>query len=138
MENASKALIIAGAILLSILIISLGIVVVNNTRTTIDKANVSQQEVQTFNSRFEAYVGNDKSASDVRALVSLVISSNGAENTNKTNHFISCTNGDLPSAGPGTTTKPTVKMPTDLVAGSKYTITVGYDSNGYIDKISYK
>lgn len=42
MENASKALIIAGAILLSVLIISLGIMVYNNAKNTVGSANLSQ------------------------------------------------------------------------------------------------
>lgn len=38
MENASKALIIAGAILISILLISLGIIMYNSATGTTDKA----------------------------------------------------------------------------------------------------
>ena len=57
MENASKALIIAGAILLAIVIISLGLVVVNNTRGVSDNANLSEQEIQTFNAKFTPYAG---------------------------------------------------------------------------------
>ena len=139
MENASKALIIAGAILLSIIIISLGIAVVTNSRSTIDKANVNQQEVETFNSRFEAYVGNDKSASEIRAMVSAVISSNGAQTTNATYHYVACALGNLPTAPrAGTTTPPTVSMPNNLVAGKTYTVTLGYDNAGYVNRIGYK
>lgn len=140
MENASKALIIAGAILLSIIIISLGIAVVTNSRSTIDKANVNQQEVETFNSRFEAYVGNDKSPSEIRALVSAVISSNGAQTTNATYHYVTCTKGDaLPSAHTeNATTPPAVSMPNDLVAGKTYTVSLGYDNAGYVNRIAYK
>lgn len=39
MENASKALIIAGAILISILLISLGIVMFNASKSTTGKAS---------------------------------------------------------------------------------------------------
>lgn len=39
MENASKALIIAGAILISILLISLGIIMFNASKGTTDQAN---------------------------------------------------------------------------------------------------
>ena len=63
MENASKALIIAGAILLSILIISFGIIVINNVRGNITGANVNDTEVQAFNSKFTAYVGKRKISS---------------------------------------------------------------------------
>ena len=45
MENASKALIIAGAILLSILIISLGILIFSQAQDTINSINMSEQEI---------------------------------------------------------------------------------------------
>ena len=38
MENASKALIIAGAILISILLVSLGIIMFNNSKGVTDQA----------------------------------------------------------------------------------------------------
>ena len=80
MENASKALIIAGAILLSILIISLGIMVYNNAKNTVGSASLDKQEIQTFNSYFEKYVGDNKTASEVRTMISEVIASNASEN----------------------------------------------------------
>ena len=57
MENASKALIIAGAILLSILLISLGILVYNNAKGTIQDANLDSEEAQTFNTKISQYCG---------------------------------------------------------------------------------
>lgn len=76
MENASKALIIAGAILLAIVIISLGLVVVNGTRNTINNTNLSEQEIQNFNSKFTSYEGSNISGSNVNNLIQSVISSN--------------------------------------------------------------
>ena len=69
MENASKALIIAGAILLSILLISLGILIYNNAKGTVDEANLSDQEIQTFNSRFSGFLGENKSPETVEQLI---------------------------------------------------------------------
>ena len=51
MENASKALIIAGAILLSILLISLGILVYNNAKGTVSDSNLDYEEAQKFNTK---------------------------------------------------------------------------------------
>ena len=139
MENASKALIIAGAILLAIVIISLGLVVVNNSRNTINGANTNKQEVLTFNSAYEAYVGNKRTSSDVRALVSEVVSNNGSQTTNATYHYIAVSNtGAQVHAPAGATTAPSVSMPTGLVAGKTYTISVYYSSDGYVDGVSYK
>ena len=79
MENASKALLIAGAILLSILIISLGIMVFQNARSTVGNANLSEQEIQTFNSKYTSYVGSNKTAATVESLIQTAIASNAAE-----------------------------------------------------------
>ena len=43
MENASKALIIAGAILISILIIGLGVFIYQQAQSTVSKANLNSQ-----------------------------------------------------------------------------------------------
>lgn len=57
MENASKALIIAGAILLSILIIALGIYVFNMAKGATNTDQLDAVEKQTFNSTFTQYEG---------------------------------------------------------------------------------
>ena len=49
MENATKALLIAAAVLIAILIISLGIVIYNQASETVKSVNMSSQEVQAFN-----------------------------------------------------------------------------------------
>ena len=82
MENASKALIIAGAILLSILLISLGIMVYNNAKGTVGNANLSKEEVSAFNSQWESYTGTGKTASEIKTMFSAIISSNRVEASN--------------------------------------------------------
>ena len=52
MENASKALIIAGAILLAILIISLGILIYNQASGVVNNNAMSEVETQNFNQKF--------------------------------------------------------------------------------------
>ena len=46
MENASKALIIAGSILISILLISLGIIMFNSSKGTTDQAKETSNVMQ--------------------------------------------------------------------------------------------
>ncbi|MEI3356131.1 MAG: hypothetical protein V8R81_03530 [Clostridia bacterium] len=58
MENASKALIIAGAILLAILIISLGIMIYNQASGVVNNNSMTEVEVTTFNQKFEQYLGD--------------------------------------------------------------------------------
>lgn len=71
MENASKALIIAGAILLSILIIAIGMYIYNSSKESIDSAGgqISAQEISSFNQTWEMYEGK-QSGSNVKALIS--------------------------------------------------------------------
>lgn len=78
MENASKALIIAGAILLAILIIGLGMAVFTNARSLIGSQGLDDVEIEAFNSKFESYIGENKRGADVRALCDMVKTSNAA------------------------------------------------------------
>ena len=59
MENASKALIIAGAILIAILLITIGIILINSGRNVVDTgvATMSSQAIQAFNGQFTPYEG---------------------------------------------------------------------------------
>lgn len=82
MENASKALIIAGAILLSILIIGLGMAVFTSARNVLDKANLSSEEITTFNSKYEEYRGENVRGTGVRRLCELVSSNNATDEDN--------------------------------------------------------
>lgn len=77
MENASKALIIAGAILLAILLITLGIFVFTQAQDTLGSINLSEQEVLAFNNKFLAYEG-DIRGSQVKQLINLVNSNNSS------------------------------------------------------------
>ena len=76
MENATKALLIAAAVLVAILIISLGLVVYNSSAETVNQANMSQQEVQSSNEKFTRYNGQNKRGSEVNAMLNTVLSAN--------------------------------------------------------------
>ena len=76
MENATKALLIAAAVLIAILIISLGLVVYNSSAETVKSANLSQQEVQAANEKFARYNGGPKRGSEVNALLQTVLNAN--------------------------------------------------------------
>lgn len=76
MENASKALIIAGAILISILVISLGVLVFNNARTTVSNKNLNSQDAKAQNQQFEDYFGTDIQPSQCKELLSTIRTNN--------------------------------------------------------------
>ena len=80
MENASKALIIAGAILLAILLISLGIMIFNQAQDTVNNSGMSQAEITAFNNKFLKYEGKGKTGSEVKALVNEAMVSNAEDN----------------------------------------------------------
>ncbi len=87
MENASKALIIAGSILIAIMIISLGIVIFNNFGGTAKKmANMDKQEIAAFNSKITPYVGEHISGTQVNTFLQYCLSVNMSAKQSSTNY----------------------------------------------------
>ena len=78
MENASKALIIAGAILLAILIIALGIMIYNQASGVVNTDAMTEVEISTFNNKFTQYLGDNVRGAQVKALVQAVDQNNRA------------------------------------------------------------
>ena len=76
MENATKALLIAAAVLVAILIISLGLMVYNMASETVGNVNLSGQEVAAFNEKFVGYDGPNKRGSEVNAMLKTVLNHN--------------------------------------------------------------
>lgn len=76
MENASKALIIAGAILISILIITLGIMIYGQAKGAIDTNAMSELEIRQFNEKFMQYEGNRVRGATVNSLLQSVVAHN--------------------------------------------------------------
>lgn len=79
MENASKALIIAGAILLAILLISLGIMIFSQAQDTVSNSGMSQAEITSYNSKLLKYEGENVTGSEVKALFNEVQASNAEQ-----------------------------------------------------------
>ena len=127
MENASKALIIAGAILLAILIISLGILIYNQAAGIANGNAMSEVEITQFNTQFTQYEGK-QSGTTVRSLLQKVISSN--LNQDSANKQVTV---DLVDGG---TTKPIIQTNTTAVpsnqitTGTNYTVSFTYGSSG--------
>ena len=77
MENASKALILAGSILIAIIIISLGVMIFNNYSNSVkNNTSLDRQTIAAFNRRIDPYIGDNKSASQVNTLRDIAISIN--------------------------------------------------------------
>ena len=75
MENASKALIIAGAILLAILIIALGVYIFNQARSATNMDDLSNQQVEAHNATFQNYEGTIN-GTQAKALIDAVRNNN--------------------------------------------------------------
>ena len=86
MENASKALIIAGAILLAILIIGLGIFIYRQAANTVSDTGMDQLAIQQFNAQFTQYDSKTVSGGSARALYDTVVNNN---NTDTEKRFVS-------------------------------------------------
>ena len=123
MDNAVKALIIAGAVLIAILLISVGIMVFNASSDPINQATNSseQQAVRMFNEAFTGYLGTDISAQAAKSLITQIISSNAKNPDHKV---------DMPG----------VSTVSAVIAKKRYsaTETYGTDENnmGYITSIN--
>lgn len=122
MENASKALIIAGAILISILLISIGVLVINATNKATEgvAGKTSAMEIQNFNATFVNYEG-EVTASQAKTLVSEVKASNAANGVSA--------EGDVKYIK--------LTAPTTFSNSKRYDVTLKYDETGtgYVNEV---
>ncbi len=81
MENASKASIIAGAILLSILLISLGIMIFTQAQDVVSGSGMTEAQISSFNQKFLKYEGTKKGTM-VKSLIQDVMATNANSTEN--------------------------------------------------------
>ena len=140
MENASKALIIAGAILLAILIISLGIMIYNQASGVVNNNAMTEVEISSFNQKFTQYGTSNVRGAQVNALLQAVVNNN-ISNSNDTSKQVKVTltgsNWSVVSASPATNSAVWTKMQCEALTGKTYTITYEPDTTtGLITLIS--
>lgn len=124
MENATKALLIAAAVLIAILIITLGLVVYNNSANTVNQANLSSQEIQAQNEKFTRYNGTNKRGSEVNSLLQTVLNYN--LNTTDDGNKVTVTGKNGAPSLATTATSITTQADTSAL----YTIEVKYEGAG--------
>ncbi len=127
MENASKALIIAGAILISILLISVGIIIMNAINNPVQQSvsSADAQAIQSFNAEYLNYEGTQTGAT-IRGLIASVNAHNATDPDNGVG-----INADY-SKG----TKYSTANITNFNANTRYTVTMNYGNDGRINKIT--
>lgn len=139
MENASKALLIAGAVLIVIVLISVGMMIVQNSSDIAGQVGdlSTDQAVQAFNTRFQNYQGNQKGAS-VRSLLAVLSTNNS---TNSSGHIITV---KLTATKDGTEesiskSADLTKKAADIVSSASYSVQMSaLDDEGYITEITIK
>lgn len=125
MENASKALIIIGAILIALLLVSGGVYVLGLMSDPQDQAadSARSQSIEMFNSKFTPYAGEQRGSS-VKQLVSACLSNNGTNN----DHQVTL------NASSFATTFSAVQS--NVNHQSRYRVTLDdTDGDGYIDDV---
>lgn len=88
MENATKALLIAAAVLVAIIIISLTLTIVRQGQESVAGADLSEAEAAEFNSKFTTYAGNNVSTSQVNSLLNAVFAHNKQELASGDKRFV--------------------------------------------------
>ncbi len=139
MENATKALIIAAAILIAIVLISLGVFVLGQgTEMVKDNSDMTDAQILAYNKEIEAYLGKKVSASKLKQFIKFV----NEHNRNATDETKKI---QLTSGGRSTiniTTETEYQYTSENVSSeSVYEVTVwsnseGYTSAGLIKKIN--
>ena len=115
MENATKALLIAAAVLIAILIISFALIIYNMAAETVGNVNLSEAEKTQFNSKFTTYEGSNVSGAQINALLTTVLTHNQQETVDGTDRLVNVT-GEVTQA---TTAQSISRVPTS----GRYTVT---------------
>ena len=126
MENATKALLIAAAVLVVIILIAFGMRILNTSSGTQDQADatMNSSKAQAFNRSFESYKGTRVNGASVRSLLTAVQQSNLADAT----HHIDLA-GD-------TTTQVSVNDSKTYKVEFEYETSATADNVGYINKVT--
>lgn len=133
MENATKALLIAAAILIAIVVITLGVFVLGKGSTLVkENSDMSEVEITTYNSKFEGYCGQNIRGAQVRQLL------NAVNQHNRTNADDESRQIKIKGVGAGTATEKggqTDNKPNDIKTGFSYNVTPSYGQGGLVDTI---
>jgi hypothetical protein len=138
MENASKALLIAGAILICILLIGVGMLIYNNAMQNIEGGMSSMDENAKlqFNTKFTQYEGK-KSGANVRALIGNIITNNSTnqEVEGKLVELII----EQTSFKPTTSDLKMDEMSAEkakINTGAQYNVVISYSKDGLVNKVT--
>lgn len=157
MENASKALLIAGAILIVILLIAVGMLVYSKSRDVIDAGvtQMSSAEIQMFNAQFTNYEGIQNETS-TKLLIQTILNNNlnyervNAEDISRyvdvmlytkyysggTTHYGGWYSNNLDDEDVASTIKEMYNYVSDNTGSNKYRIKLEYSEIGLVNLIT--
>ena len=130
MENATKALIIAGSVLIAIVLIAIGIKILSSTSNVTKQVDDTSKalEISVFNSQFLQYEG-EQNKSQIRALLNLI----RQVNTNKeTKNQITIKYSKEGEAQDYDAVRSNINMLSNF---ERRTISFDYDEAGYINTV---
>lgn len=125
MENATKALLIAAAVLIAIVLIAVGIKILGSTQGVTDEVDKVSDAMgkSVFNSQFTDYEGTQTGA-QVKALLNKAVATWRNGSTRKVT-----VNGNN-SANEIASYRASINV------NSTYSVSFGYDANGYVNSIT--
>lgn len=149
MENATKALLIAAAVLIAIILISLGVSIVSSAQDQINRSNTAldSAEIESFNSTFRNYEGAAVSGTKVRTLGRAVIQNNQGQDDDSrqvvvrlvSQAEIADISGLNSTSGTAVIEKDTTEVPTTgdgaIKTGNRYVVKCQTDKSGLIKVI---
>lgn len=145
MENVSKALIIAGTILVIILIVAAGMFITTSSQGTVSDsmASMSTQEIDAFNLRFTMYEG-EQTGTNIKTLVGTLITNSNTykdEVTKIPGLYLESESDTLDSGIPEIGKNSDYinelgKIKNNIDAKHKYWVEISYQDNGIIDYIN--
>jgi len=127
MENASKALLIAGAVLIIILIIGVGMAIFGAGQGNVDSAiaQMSAQEKQIYNSQFDQYAGTI-TPTKLKNLSSAVVANNGSSDSKTEVTLKVVARASNPKVTGGEFVDTMVGTPQLGTANTRFEVTFGY------------
>lgn len=132
MENATKALLIAAAVLIAILIISLGVVIYQKASESMSNMDMTEYQITQFNDKFKKYEGTSKNGSEVNAMLDTVFNHNNAQDDTST-----CVKVVIDSNTVIEASNTLASSPDKVVIGNKYSIKCTYNTKtGLISEIT--
>lgn len=135
MENASKAILIAGSVLLVMAVIGIGMVIYSQTSGTIDNmgTEIDSFAVSAHNNKFTNYVGNVTGTQVLECIQKALTTNSNADLDAKFKPVVVKLSGS--EVVNASTTS--YKAPSTFKTSKKYTGSVTYDVNGVIKTIEF-